>query len=31
MLDERVAMAAGFSVSSRVAWVHPSDPTLVLS
>ncbi|MFL5806859.1 MAG: hypothetical protein ACJ8CR_34665, partial [Roseiflexaceae bacterium] len=28
MLSERVAAAAGFSVASRAAWIHPSDPTL---
>ena len=29
MLNEGVAKAAGFSVSDRAAWVHPSDPTLI--
>jgi hypothetical protein len=28
MLDERVAEAAGFTTSSRAAWVYPADPTL---
>ncbi len=31
MLSERVAMAAGFDISARAAWVHPSDPTLIFS
>jgi len=28
LISESVALAAGFSVSSREVWVHPSDPTL---
>jgi hypothetical protein len=31
MLSERVAQAAGFSVSARAAWVYPSNPTLIFS
>jgi hypothetical protein len=30
LLNEEVAKAAGFSVSSRAAWIHPEDPTLRL-
>ena len=28
LLSEQVAQAAGFSISSRAVWVHPSDPTV---
>jgi hypothetical protein len=31
LLREEVAISAGFSISERAPWVHPSDPNLVLS